>query len=321
MIVARLRFGRTRRVAISVLTWLGLLLSSMEVYGQDKWFITPNRGGVEGARAQAQLTALTHATGSHQASITVAEACGNAGRLHGPAHPATDADGCVAGFQVHEDMVRIEAGHVVSGHPNGAIVLNSAPGDDGNIHFRHLVSADSVSGYSELMTILANGQVGIGTVTPGAKLDVSGAIKVGASPEPCDAQREGAIRYNGSSKVIEFCNGTAWGEIGKPSPSWPIGIVCYVNDGYTGETVFWLTHTAHLQAGVMLYRAIANHYHADASPAQDWQFYFNPTSGAYVGRGSLGAGATTNCDGKSLSQIAADGRAIYPGGATAILAP
>jgi len=300
---------------------LTLLLAPNLACAQSKFFSMPGRGGTEGARAQAQLTALTGATGSHQASITAAEACGNAGRLHGPAHPAADVEGCVAGLQVREGMVRIDAGHVVSGHPNGAIVFNSAPGDDGNIHFRHLASADSVGGYSELMTILANGQVGIGTLTPGAKLDVSGAIKVGESPEPCDAQREGAMRYNGSSKVIEFCNGTAWGEIGNPSLSWPIGIVCFVNDGITGGTVFWLTHLAHGQAGVMFYRAIANHYHAGSLPAQDWQFYFNPTSGAYMGRGSLGTGVTSNCDGKSLSQIAADGRAIYPVGATAILAP
>jgi hypothetical protein len=56
----------------------------------------------------------------------------------------------------------------------------------------------------------ANDRVGIGNSTPQVKLDVAGALKVGANAMTCATAIEGAIRYNSSSKVIEYCNGTAW---------------------------------------------------------------------------------------------------------------
>ncbi|MGZ3775502.1 MAG: beta strand repeat-containing protein, partial [Bdellovibrio sp.] len=52
------------------------------------------------------------------------------------------------------------------------------------------------------------GNVGIGTTTPGTKLEVTGSVRVGNGGETCGASYTGAIRYN--SPNIEFCNGTAW---------------------------------------------------------------------------------------------------------------
>lgn len=64
----------------------------------------------------------------------------------------------------------------------------------------------------------ANGNVGVSTTTPRAKLDINGtisasdAIQVGASSLTCGAGIPGAIRYNAGS--MEFCNGTFWGAFG-----------------------------------------------------------------------------------------------------------
>lgn len=58
------------------------------------------------------------------------------------------------------------------------------------------------------------GNVGIGTATPGAKLEVAGDVKIGNSSATCDATTEGSFRYNSTEKYFEGCDGTEWGEIG-----------------------------------------------------------------------------------------------------------
>ncbi len=56
---------------------------------------------------------------------------------------------------------------------------------------------------------IMSGNVGIGTASPQAKLEVNGAIKVGTE-NTCNANTAGAIRYNLTSKLLELCNGTNW---------------------------------------------------------------------------------------------------------------
>lgn len=59
----------------------------------------------------------------------------------------------------------------------------------------------------------SSGNVGVGTTTPSEKLHVNGNVKVsgdlslGNSAGGCAAGNEGAIRYNGTPKVIEMCDG------------------------------------------------------------------------------------------------------------------
>jgi len=60
------------------------------------------------------------------------------------------------------------------------------------------------------ITISQGGQVGVGTTTPAAKLDVAGDLKVGDSGSTCSVTTKGSIRYNNTSSVLEFCNGTSW---------------------------------------------------------------------------------------------------------------
>lgn len=51
---------------------------------------------------------------------------------------------------------------------------------------------------------------GIGTASPAAKLDVVGEVKVGNTSLACSGTTEGAQRYNSTSHVMEYCNGTSW---------------------------------------------------------------------------------------------------------------
>ena len=57
--------------------------------------------------------------------------------------------------------------------------------------------------------VYTQGNVGIGTTEPKARLDVAGAIKIG-SEDVCNQENEGSIRYNSTYKYIEFCNAEKW---------------------------------------------------------------------------------------------------------------
>jgi len=66
------------------------------------------------------------------------------------------------------------------------------------------------SAYTDLMFLKNNGNVGIGTTSPAAKLDVTGEVRIGNTSLACSATTAGATRYNSTSKTIEFCDGTGW---------------------------------------------------------------------------------------------------------------
>ena len=62
--------------------------------------------------------------------------------------------------------------------------------------------------------VTSSGLVGIGTTAaPQAALDVNGGVRIGTQ-STCNASTEGTQRYNSTSKKMEFCNGTAWGDVG-----------------------------------------------------------------------------------------------------------
>ena len=55
-----------------------------------------------------------------------------------------------------------------------------------------------------------SGNVGIGSSNPAAKLDVNGEVKFGYSGSACGSSTEGQQRYNYTSHIMEYCNGTGW---------------------------------------------------------------------------------------------------------------
>ena len=98
-------------------------------------------------------------------------------------------------------------------------------GDDGRISFFGPSEASDLR-----MRIQANddihipGRLGIGTASPNSDLDVNGGVKIGYTGANCNnASKEGITRYNSTTKVLEFCNGTAWAPIGA---GWQQGMYC-----------------------------------------------------------------------------------------------
>lgn len=57
------------------------------------------------------------------------------------------------------------------------------------------------------------GNVGIGTATPAAKLDVNGEIKLANSGLNCNGSTEGILHYNSADKRIEYCDTSQWQSI------------------------------------------------------------------------------------------------------------
>lgn len=90
-------------------------------------------------------------------------------------------------------------------------VMRNAPG--------FIIECFSIGGKNEalwqigtnLSDIYYNGgNVGIGTMTPAARLDIQGGIKLSNDVTACSAANEGTLRYNAVQKFMEFCNSTAW---------------------------------------------------------------------------------------------------------------
>jgi hypothetical protein len=55
----------------------------------------------------------------------------------------------------------------------------------------------------------AGGNIGIGTTTPNSILSINGSIQL-ADDSSCTNSKIGSIRFNSSSVLIEYCNGTSW---------------------------------------------------------------------------------------------------------------
>ncbi|WP_409477581.1 tail fiber domain-containing protein [Pseudobdellovibrio sp. HCB154] len=65
---------------------------------------------------------------------------------------------------------------------------------------------------SNAMTVLKNGNVGIGTLTPVTRLSVSGGLQISMESATCAASYAGTLRYSAGN--VQYCNGTSWSSFG-----------------------------------------------------------------------------------------------------------
>lgn len=70
---------------------------------------------------------------------------------------------------------------------------------------------------TEAMRITNTGNVGIGTITPVVKLDVSGAMKLGNDTSSCDSSRGGTLKWTGT--FIMVCDGSTWKVVTLSNPA------------------------------------------------------------------------------------------------------
>lgn len=120
-----------------------------------------------------------------------------------------DRDADTVGLQLH----RFPSGDFST--PWKGFLLGVAASGANSGYFTIADYGQNVTGpVTHRLIIDTNGNVGVGTTSPSAKLDVagsisaSGAIQIGTSALTCTAGVPGAIRYN--SGALEYCNGTSW---------------------------------------------------------------------------------------------------------------
>ena len=117
----------------------------------------------------------------------------------------------------------------------------------------------------ERMTLDHSGNLGIGTTSPIAKLDITGtasasdAIQVSGSSLTCAPSINGAIRYSSVSGSIQVCQGTTWASLvsstsgGDVTGGGSAGQVAYWSGGSTltgSNTLFFNTGTGYLGLGI-----------------------------------------------------------------------
>lgn len=100
--------------------------------------------------------------------------------------------------------------------PPGADGAPGAPGADGAIGPMGPAGPAGPSGTSSwsdgagLVTTTVD--VGVGSLSPAARLDVAGEAKIGTTGLTCDGTTAGALRWTGTE--FQGCDGTAWGSLG-----------------------------------------------------------------------------------------------------------
>lgn len=119
------------------------------------------------------------------------------------------ADGRWALFKngVVGEILAIDPGANV-GFNQGTVAFNG-----GAATFAHNANFNNGATVPNGNLVIQNGNLGLGTTTPEAKLDVRGGVKVGTA-SACSASTAGTLRYESGSARMEYCNGSDWVQVG-----------------------------------------------------------------------------------------------------------
>ncbi|MGA1047073.1 MAG: hypothetical protein ACO3UU_03630 [Minisyncoccia bacterium] len=102
------------------------------------------------------------------------------------------------------------------------------------------------NGANERMRILGNGNIGIGTTTPQARLDVAGGVRIGDDTSACTSSNVGTLRY--SNSALQVCTVVGWSDL-ISNPDNPDGssaslaapsAAYLVAQGITTDGVYWI---------------------------------------------------------------------------------
>ncbi|MBI1363918.1 MAG: hypothetical protein GC134_08020 [Proteobacteria bacterium] len=160
------------------IVWACFMLYSLDAYGQSKFFSTPNRGGADGAKSQAILQMLMN-----ENAIRKGETTANAASVT-TLGAATDAS--ITALKAATDASLTTIGNC------GTQGMMFGPGH------AHADGNDCIQSFQ----VVSDGNV---LFQAGAKFGTSTL---------CDPTTAGTIRYNGTAKRMEFCNGDVWGMLG-----------------------------------------------------------------------------------------------------------
>ncbi len=97
-------------------------------------------------------------------------------------------------------VARFESGNATN---DGAVLVGSRSDNDGAIQ-----AITNLGVVSDLAINPDGGNVGIGTTTPAALLDVSGGVKIGDQATCTDGTHNGTLRYN--SGALQICQAAGW---------------------------------------------------------------------------------------------------------------
>lgn len=162
------------------------VLTSADVLGQDKWMVTPSRGGAEGARAQAQLTTI-------QNESMRMNACTVIGRIYAPTHPNRDANNCIPHLNLNPSTGAATFTNGVTINSGGATVT-------GNSSFNNDVTVGGATTVNNTLSVT-------GTSTFGNNMTVNG--RVTANQLFVGTGNVGSIPTCTSAQKLQW-NGTAW---------------------------------------------------------------------------------------------------------------
>jgi hypothetical protein len=172
---------------------------------QERFIVTPNRGGAEGARQTIQLQQETNRGIAHQISITAVES--NVATVSSTvATVSTTLSGVSTTATANLNTLRTQV--TVS-----------------------LTSAGDVSCGNQGMLMGPSHTIAVGNCVPALTINsqghtvLSGGVRLGTTGN-CDATMSGMLRYQEAQKSVQFCDGTSWQEVGAtPALSGPFNAV------------------------------------------------------------------------------------------------